>query len=653
VVWVGGCSSVGVVASRSGAVSPPESYRHELLRQAMRGLLFLGDRVVPDPAAPQVPALSEGERAVLEARADGLLVTNHTIEAIGLLVRVITTAPDLSAPYEMLGQALVREARTPEALAAFLTASRLDPERVSARLAAARCLARVGRRDEARAAFEAILADHPDQGEAHARLAALLALGGDLEGAREHLVEASRLGAAIPAQLPVLVEGGQPARALVREGDAEGGDGFAPVIGAQVRVNVGAGAAKSNETTGAAIGDGGGEVVAGWNDYREPGLIRVGAGVSLDGGATWTDALLRAPAGHQADVEGDPMTAADPRTGTLWVGGMSWGPTGGVFVARKAAGAPTFEEPVMTYLDSAIDKGWLAAGPLPGTPDSTELYVAYNYGLQRSSDLGATWSGLVDLGWDLGYLPRVGPEGQLYIASWDVWDGMWLRRSFDGGVTVGPAVRVATLMDYWDVYDSPQIPGSFRAPNLCYLAVSPVDGTLYAVWADDTGTVGGNANVDLYFTRSTDQGSTWATPWVVNRDGIPPGDQFFPWLEVDSDGRLHLLFYDTRNTAQSDSAPNAILDAYYSWSDDGGESWTEYRLTPVSFDSALTDTGSGQFIGDYLGVGVAGGGVFPVYLSTQNGLREIFSHRISWPEGLLFADDFESGDLLAWAAVVP
>ena len=651
IALLAGCTSVGVEGSRSGAASPPESFRRGLLRQAMAGLLFLPDRVAADPAALPAPVLGEAERAALEARAGELLGRNRTIEAIGLLARLVASAPDRPQPFELLGQALVREARTPEAMAAFLTASRLDPGRVSARFAAACCLARLGRGMEAVAELEAIVTEHPEHGGCHTRLAASLTLAGDFEGARRHLDEATRLGSEVPAQLPFLLVAGHPPRAEVRSG--VGAVAAGPEIGPQVRVNVGGGSARANETTGTAIVDGAGEVVAGWNDYREPGLIRVGAASSSDGGVTWTDALLRAPAGHQADVEGDPMTAADPRTGTLWVGGMSWGTTGGVFVARKTAGTPGFEPPVMTYVDSAIDKGWLAAGPLPSNPDSTQLYVAYNYGLQRSSDLGATWSGLVGLGWDLGYLPRVGPQGELYVASWDVWDGMWVRRSFDGGATVLPAVRVATLMDLWDVYDAPQIPGSFRAPNLCYLAVSPVDGTLYAVWADTSGTVAGDANVDLYLTRSTDQGSTWAVPWVVNGDGDPPGDQFFPWLEVDGDGRLHLLFYDTRHTVQNDTAPSAMIDAYYAWSGDGGDSWTEHRLTPFAFDSAVTDTGSGQFIGDYLGAGVAGGAVFPVYLSTQNGLREIFTHRIRWPEGVLFADDFESGSTAAWGGVVP
>jgi hypothetical protein len=648
VVVVGACSSVCLPGSPGAAASPPESHRWLLLEQATHGLLFFEDRVTPDPAALAVPALDDAVRAALESRAEGMLGRNRTIEALGILSRLIVDEPGNAALYELLGQGLVREARTSQALAALLTAARLDPERVSARVAAASCLSKLGRRTEAVAALEDVVAEHLDHGEANARLAASLALTGDVEGARRHLAAAAHSGAAVPTQLHYLLETGKPQRAVVREGRTA--NALAPEIGPQVRLNTNGGSVNANETTSAAI-DAAGEVVAAWNDYREAGTRRVAVGLRSDGGATWNDEVLHVPWERQMGYEGDPMTAADPRTGTLWAGGMSWSLSGGVFVARKSAGAPAFEEPVMTYADPGIDKGWLAAGPLPGVPDSTEVYVTFNYGLQRSSDLGATWSELVDLGQDIGYLPRIGPAGELYITSWDWGNGMWVRRSFDGGATVLPAVRVATLMDSWDLHLSPQIPGDFRTPNLCYLAVSPVDGTLYAVWADTSGTVAGNDNVDLYFTRSTDQGSSWATPWVINGDADPPGDQFFPWLEADGNGHLHLLFYDTRNTVQDDSAPSAMLDAYYSWSDDGGDTWTEYRLTPVSFDSAFTDGGGGQFIGDYLGIGLARAAVFPVYLSTQNSLGEIFTHRIVWPEDLLFADGFESGDLVAWGVV--
>ncbi len=137
----------------------------------------------------------------------------------------------------------------------------------------------------------------------------------------------------------------------------------------------------------------------------------------------------------------------------------------------------------------------------------------------------------------------------------------------------------------------------------------------------------GNANVDLYFTKSTDQGLTWTTPVIINDDAVPPGDQFFPWLELDQRGNLHLVFLDSSNTVQDDDVEHGMLDAYYAFSDDGGDTWQEFRLTPNSFDSA--DDGlnrSNQFLGDYIGLGRGECRVYPCYLSTQNGDPDIYTH---------------------------
>jgi hypothetical protein len=181
------------------------------------------------------------------------------------------------------------------------------------------------------------------------------------------------------------------------------------------------------------------------------------------------------------------------------------------------------------------------------------------------------------------------------------------------------------------------------------IAVDPSNGdVLYCVYFDVTDYSGGNGNLDLYFTRSVNQGVSWETPWVINGDSDPPGDQFFPWIEVDRRGRIHLLFYDTRNTPQDDSDSEAFIDAYYAYSDDAGDSWTEIRLTPTPFNSEDDGRISSPpaFIGDYSGLAVGGSRALPCYLSNQNGDSDIFIHRIVDPPSDLDADgDVDIQDL--------
>jgi len=131
----------------------------------------------------------------------------------------------------------------------------------------------------------------------------------------------------------------------------------------------------------------------------------------------------------------------------------------------------------------------------------------------------------------------------------------------------------------------------------------------------------------------------WETPRVINGDSDPPGDQFFPWIEVDRRGRLHLFFYDTRNTPQNDWDAQAWIDAYYAYSDDEGDTWSEHRLTPEPFNSELDGrNGSSAFIGDYSGLAVGGSYAYPCYLSNQNGDSDIFTNRIVDPPGDLDGD---------------
>ena len=403
----------------------------------------------------------------------------------------------------------------------------------------------------------------------------------------------------------------------------------APTIGPQFRIDTG-GPFWANETTASAAEGFPDRIVTGWNDYREPPEIRSAFGVSFDGGLSWSDFVFRPLPPFQASVEGDPMVAHDDRTGTLWIGAISFSASGGIYVARLDPGATEFNPPVMART-GPTDKGWMAAGPRPGEPDSTRLYCAYNLGLIWSDDMGDTWTDPVPLGSGIGFLPRVGPGGEVYVAYWDFGTGVKLKRSLDGGASFTDHT-IATRMDVWGTMDGSRFPGGFRVPSINYLDVDPSNGTLYAVYFDTSDIDPGPPirwNVDLFFTKSVDRGESWSTPEVINQDGSPTGDQFFPWIEVSRGGRLDIVWLDSRNVDQPDGGPGstAMLDAYYMYSTDSGDTWTEARLTPQSWS-----TDGVSFIGDYSGMAVAGNRVYPVYIQMDpGGDQNIYSNVIEFP----------------------
>jgi len=401
--------------------------------------------------------------------------------------------------------------------------------------------------------------------------------------------------------------------------------GGGPDVSPQVRIGD-TGSISSNETTASASDANPSDIIAGWNDYRPDGTIRSGFALSLDGGQTWASFILRPPAQNRTSVEGDPMTAFDPRTGAIWAGAIAFAGNGGLYVARKDVGDANFQPSVLARA-GFVDKCWMAAGIRPGNPNSTRLYIAYNEGIIWSDDMGQTWTSPRGLGSGIGYLPRVGPNGEIYVAYWDFGAGNRLARSLDGGTTFSTHT-IATRMDVWGTQDGSRFPGNFRVPPLVTLDVDENTGHLYATYFDTTNIVNGQRNVDIYFTKSTNQGTTWSTPVVINGDNDPPGDQFFSWIESDSAGRLHVVCLDSRHTVQNDNQSNGFFDAYYLVSEDDGATWQEFRLTPSPWNSA--NTGIGGFIGDYLGMAVGGDTVYPVYPDTRGGLAEIYTNVISF-----------------------
>jgi len=216
----------------------------------------------------------------------------------------------------------------------------------------------------------------------------------------------------------------------------------------------------------------------------------------------------------------------------------------------------------------------------------------------------------------------VGPNGEVYVTYWDFGTGVNLWRSLDGGLNFTHH-RIATRMDVWGTQDGSRAPGNFRTPSMNYLDVDPNNGTLYAVYFDTTDIDPGPPmrwNLDLYFTKSMDLGTSWTTPVVINQDASPTGDQMFPWVEVDRHGRIHIVYLDSRNVIQNDGdtpGSEGFYDAYYMYSTDGGDGWTEARLTPTTWSS-----NSVTFIGDYNGLAVAGDRVAPVYIQMGPGSNE-------------------------------
>ncbi|MDQ7007510.1 MAG: sialidase family protein [Acidobacteriota bacterium] len=128
-------------------------------------------------------------------------------------------------------------------------------------------------------------------------------------------------------------------------------------------------------------------------------------------------------------------------------------------------------------------------------------------------------------------------------------------------------------------------------------------------WSDDR-----DGAPDIDFTRSTDGGPNWETPYRVNDDAVGNGrDQFFPWMAVDDKGLLHLMWHDRRHDSTNDAFPICIAT-----SRDGGESF-DRNLRGSDSPSKGSLTG---FLGDYAALAAGGGKFVPLWSDLRAGTGE-------------------------------
>ncbi len=283
-----------------------------------------------------------------------------------------------------------------------------------------------------------------------------------------------------------------------------------------------------------------------------------------------------------------------------------------------------------------------------------------------SDGLGATgsWQGPIQFpptpsgGHPSGLVPRVGPNGELYVIASDqpgtgygIWLYTWIPQVGQAPVPqlTSPA-KVATRLDTWDNGSTgDRIPRAFqRAPAWAYLAVDPTDGSLCVVYFDTWKAQCSPCqyDVDVFFTRSVSQGipGTWTTPKVINIPDSVPYDQFFPWIEITSNHRIDIVFYDTLGATHTDQDYSVGLRTRYAWSADAGQTWNETTIAPLWTGAPATwlagqASGSGSFIGDYNGMATTNSRVYPVYMATYGPQQpqpptpnqNIYSNVITWP----------------------
>ena len=367
------------------------------------------------------------------------------------------------------------------------------------------------------------------------------------------------------------------------------------------------------------------------NDYRT-GNVLTGWYTTTNAGETWTTGTFPLQPGFS--FAGDPCVAFHPN-GDVTVVFMNYNGPGGSAVTSHSStdGGVTWSPRTTIDLAFNNDKPQLdidrSSGPNRG--DVATAWVRFaggdNIWASTSSDPTNGWTAAQQINESAGNNAiatdvAYGANSALYV----MWanrgtNTIWVDRSFDGGQTFAPDVRVTS----YNAVPSP-IPGSvFRMFDIFAMSADvtngPFGGKVY-VGYHNWNTNGAQRHSDIRCVSSSDQGATWTQDVIVNLGDKTSSDQVFPGVRVDEKGNVNISYYDRRLDPS-----NQLLWTWVARSSDGGATFAEYQASDVGWNHRPTEFG-GSFIGDYMDVDCSANAVFPFWCDGRSGTQDVFVDRL-------------------------
>ncbi len=385
-------------------------------------------------------------------------------------------------------------------------------------------------------------------------------------------------------------------------------------------------------------------VLAAWRDFStgvNPAVRRIGYNFSSDGGTTWfyagQELIPILEVNHPR--ASDPVVCSDTN-GNFYVATVSLTTVGALdlVVYKSTDYGMTFTSYSFAQGGGANDedKEWLVCDLTKGSSAyKNHLYMSWTrFGnppgilMTKSSNGGLNWSMPVQVssgGGVQGSDPAIGPNGEVYV----VWVGgtatndiIYFNKSTNGGAGFGTEKNIAQGT-------SPLIPISSSAITFPSIAVDvsggPRNGTIYVTWCDSR-----NGDPDVFLIRSTNGGTNWTSPVRVNNDSLGNGKlQCWPWISINEQGKLAVLYYDSRN-----GVSNTNIEAWLARSTDGGQTFINEKLSSVSFTASWPNTD--VRFGDYINIDYHGDRIVPVWTDLRAGgsNQEIYSAVIDLSVGI-------------------
>ncbi len=393
-----------------------------------------------------------------------------------------------------------------------------------------------------------------------------------------------------------------------------------------------------------------------WSDDGAHGLV---AGVSFDGGLTWTRTFAHFSfcSGGTVTNGGDFDRVSDPwvtfaANGDVYQISQSVSAdlsTSAMLVSKSTDGGITWSEPTTLIRDTTAfnfnAKGSITADPTaptyvyavwdrsskPGKNFNALRSAAVNGDtmFSRTTNAGASWetpnsitsiraANQFTTGNQIVVLPNGtlvdvfelrGPGAHPSVVSTES-----LIRSTDKGVTWSGLIEISS--DQSVAVLDPDTGVEVRAgAGLPDIAVDPNAGVLYVVWAD--GRFSGGAHDDITMSLSTDGGLSWSTPIKVNQT-TNDAAAFTPSVHVAIDGTVAVTYYDFRNNTPTAGVPTDYWVVHCHTDCTNPANWSETHLAGP-FDIETAPFAGGYFLGDYQGLTSFGNTFRPFFIQTNSG----------------------------------
>jgi len=322
-----------------------------------------------------------------------------------------------------------------------------------------------------------------------------------------------------------------------------------------------------------------GRIVIGWRQFDniESNFRQAGNAFSTDGGQTWN---------YTEPIEGglfrsDPVLDTDSE-GYFYYNSLSDDFHCDVF---KTDDPSLWEDKTYAY---GGDKQWMTIDKT-NQPSNGNIYAFWkaqfsacnNGNFTRSFDQGESYEfcSLVIQNPTRGSV-AIGPNGEVYVC---------------GGLNgTHRVLRSITAKEpdeavFWEVdqevdlkgeqalYDGPNPGGMLGQVWVAVNHSEAYSGDVYLL-----STVSRNDNgdpADIMFSKSTDEGQSWSEAMKINDDVSTDNWQWFGTMSVAPNGRIDVVWVDTR-----DNQGTYLSSLYYSYSIDGGDSWSANEKLSESFD---------------------------------------------------------------------